>query len=202
MANVKVTYFDFAGGRGEEVRLALAIAGVDFDDNRIDRETFRGLRPGLPFAALPVLEIEGRGVFSQTNAILRLVGRMHGLYPENPYDAARHDALMDAVEDLRWRISQTINIQDAGEKRAARQQLAADFIPHWGLCVERLVGEGPFVGGNKPGVADVKLYVANNWLSGGRIDDIPADLFDPYPKLKAVAHGIGTHPAVISWYAK
>ena len=28
-----VTYFDFAGSRGEEVRLALVIAGVAFDDN-------------------------------------------------------------------------------------------------------------------------------------------------------------------------
>jgi len=37
MANVKVTYFDFAGSRGEEVRLALAIAGVAFDDERIER---------------------------------------------------------------------------------------------------------------------------------------------------------------------
>lgn len=202
MANVRVTYFDFAGSRGEEVRLALTIAGLEFDDNRIDRETFGTLKHNLPFALLPVLEIEGRGAFGQTNAILRLVGRLHGLYPEEPFDAARHDAVMDAVEDLRWRISRTIHIQDGAEKRAARHELAGDYIPHWGLCIERLIGEGPFIGGDKPGVADIKIYIANKWLSDGRLDDIPGDLLDPYPKLKAVASGIDTHPAVVAWYAK
>jgi prostaglandin-H2 D-isomerase / glutathione transferase len=32
MSMPKVTYFNFAGSRGEEVRLALVIAGVAFDD--------------------------------------------------------------------------------------------------------------------------------------------------------------------------
>jgi glutathione S-transferase len=200
MTKLKVTYFDFAGSRGEEVRLALAIAGLEFEDNRIDRETFGTLRADLPFASLPVLEIEGRGAIGQTNAILRLIGRLHGLYPEEPFDAARHDAVMDAVEDLRWRISRTIHIHDDAEKRAARQQLAEDYIPHWGVCVERLIGEGPFVGGDKPAVADVKVHVANKWLSDGRIDHIPPNLLDPCPKLKMAANGIETHPAVVAWY--
>jgi len=202
MADMKVTYFDFTGSRGEEVRLALTIAGVPFDDNRIDRATFARLKPDLPFASLPTFEIAGRGVFGQSNAILRLIGRLHDLHPQEPFEAARHDALMDAVEDLRHKISPTMRIQDAAAKMAARQQLAEGYIPQWGRGVERLIGQGPFVGGERPNVADIKLYMADKWISSGVIDDLPKDLFDTCPRLKAVAQGIATHPAIVGWYAK
>jgi glutathione S-transferase len=202
MAKPIVTYFDFAGSRGEEVRLALTLAGMAFDDNRIDSATFAKIKPDLPFASLPTLELEGRGVFGQSNAILRLIGRKHGLYPEDPFEAARHDALMDAAEDLRHRISPTMRMENAVEKKVARQQLSADYLPQWGRCIERLLGEGPFVGGERPGIADIKLYMVDRWISSGDIDDIPPDIFDPYPRLKAVAGGIASHPAVVAWYAQ
>lgn len=201
MAKVKLTYFDITGSRGEEVRLALNIAGVAFDDIRIDRDSFAKIKSELPFPSLPVFEIEGKGAFGQTNAILRLIGRHHGLYPDDAFEAARHDALMDAVEDLRGRISVTMRIQDEAAKKAARQQLASEVIPQWGRCVERLI-DGPFVGGDRPSVADIKLYMMHNWIGQGMIDHIPADLFAPYPKFSAAADGIRNHPAVVAWYAK
>lgn len=202
MAKVKLTYFDFARSRGEEVRLALNIAGVAFDDNRVDFETFGKIKPDLPNGSLPILEIEGKGIFGQSNAILRLIGRQHGLHPQDPFEAARHDALMDAAEDLRTRISPTNRIKDDAERKAAKQALASDYIPQWARSVERLIGDGPFVGGDQPSVVDIKLYMVHIWISAGGIEDIAADLFDPYPKFAAVANGIKNHPAVIAWYAK
>lgn len=202
MANVKVTYFDFAGSRGEEIRLALVLAGVAFDDERIDRETFAKIRSELPFPHLPVFEVPGRGVFGQTNAILRLIGRQHGLYPEDPFEAARHDVLMEAVEDLRARISPSMHMKDEAEKNAARKELADGFIPLWATGVERLIGDGPFVGGGRPGVVDIKLYMVHRWISQGILDGLPADLFVPYPKFGAVARAIKEHPAVVAWYAR
>lgn len=150
MANVKVTYFDFAGSRGEEVRLALAIAGVAFDDERIERKNFGAIKADMPFGSLPIFEIPGKGVFGQTNAILRLIGRKHEMYPDDPFDAARHDALMDAAEDLRQAVSPTMRIEDEAEKLAARQALATGYLPLWGTCVERQIGDGPFVGLERP----------------------------------------------------
>jgi glutathione S-transferase len=202
MTKFRVTYFDFAGSRGEEVRLALTLAGVPFDDNRLDRATFAALKPDLPYGSLPVLDWEGHGSFAQSNAILRLIGRQHGLHPDDPFEAARHDALMDAAEELRQRIAATMRIKDAGEKAAARQQLATDYIPKWGRFVDRQIGDGPFVGGARPSVADIKLHMVHRWISGGSLDDIPADLFAACPRLNAVAEGIRTHTAVVAWYAR
>ncbi len=35
MSKVKLSYFDFSGGRGEACRLALFLGGVDFVDDRV-----------------------------------------------------------------------------------------------------------------------------------------------------------------------
>lgn len=200
MSDLEVTYFDYPGGRGEEVRLALNIAGVDFDDNRLSFDAFGKIKPDLQFGSLPILKVNNSFVLAQTNAILRLIGRQYGLHPDDPFEAARHDAFMEAVEELRQRIAPTLRMNDAAEKKAAREELSAIYIPHWGLCVERLIGSGPFVGGDVPSVADIKLYMVENWISSGGVDDIPNDIFDPFTKFKALADGIRNHPAVLKWY--
>lgn len=190
MSRPKLTYFDMAASRGEEVRLALRIAGIDFEDDRVDRAGFQALKPGTPFGSLPVFEFEGRGVFAQSNAILRLIGRMHGLYPDDPFDAARHDMVMEAVEDLRQRISATTRTEDPAQRRAARERLAAEYIPHWARGVEAAIGAGPFVGGAKPGVADIKIYMVSRWIGGGGVDDVPPEVLDGFPRLKAVTEAM------------
>ena len=201
MSMPKVTYFDFAGSRGEEVRLALVIAGVAFDDNRIKDDDFARIKSDLPFGSLPVFEVPGHGVFAETNAILRLIGRLHRLHPDDPWDAARHDAVLDSCEELRQRLSATSRIADPAQRKAARQALAADYIPRWAQGIERLIGHGPFVGGAQPAVADIKIYMIEKALSGGIYDDIPTTVLEPYARLKAVARGIANHPAVLAWYA-
>lgn len=201
MSKPKVTYFDFAGSRGEEVRLAFVIAGAPFEDHRLGREGFAQTKPSLPFGSLPVLDVPGHGTFSQTNAILRLVGTLHGLHPKDPWDAARHDAVLEACEDLRQRLSATSRFADPAEKKAARQALAADAIPRWAHGVEQLIGDGPFVGGTSPAVADIKIHIMEKALSGGTFDDIPMTVLEPFTRIRAVARGIANHPAVRAWYA-
>lgn len=200
MSKLKLTYFDFPGSRGEEIRLALTLAGQPFEDNRIDGATFASLKPELPFSTLPVFEVDGHSIIGQTNAALRLIGRQHGLYPDDLFEAARHDTLMDAVEDLRHKISPTMRIKDAQEKKEARQLLAQTYIPQWGRGVENLLGEGPFVSGAQPSVADIKLYMGHRWISSASVDDIPANAFDAFAKLSAVANAVKTLPAVEAWY--
>ena len=158
MSTPKVTYFDFAGSRGEEVRLALVIAGVAFDDNRIKSDDINRIKAELPFGSLPVLEMPGHGVFAETNAILRLIGRLHRLHPDDPWEGARRDAVLEASDELRQRVSATSRIADAAERKAARQALAADYIPRWAKGIERLNGQGPFVGGAPPTVARVSDF--------------------------------------------
>ncbi len=57
MAKLKLTYFDFSGGRGEASRLALHIAGADWTDNRVKGQAWTELKASTPFGGLPTLEV-------------------------------------------------------------------------------------------------------------------------------------------------
>jgi hypothetical protein len=116
MPQLKLTYFDFDGGRGEPARLALHIGGIPFEDRRIGFKEWDALRETMPFRALPVLEVDGRLV-TQSNGINRYVGKLAGLYPQDDWQALLCDEAMDAVEDMDFQIGITIGL-DAAAKGA------------------------------------------------------------------------------------
>ena len=197
-----LTYFDFPASRGEECRLALHIAGVPFTDERLSGPAWQDRKASAPFGALPVLTVEGHPPLGQSNTILRFVGRGHGLHPSEPWEAARHESLMEAVEDMRHKMSPINRIKDPAEKKLAREDVARDYLPQWAAQVERHLGEGPFVGGSRLQVADLKLFVALGPFLAGRIDHVPPTVFAGAPKLLRLVEAVKNHPAVVAWYAR
>jgi glutathione S-transferase len=202
MSLPKLTYFDMAASRGEECRLAFVIAGVPFEDRRIKREDWPAMKPTTPFGSLPVLELPGHPPLAQSNAILVLIGRLHGLHPIDPYEAARHEAMMAHVEDLRANVSPTMRLKDEAEKKAAREALAENYIPVWGKHAEAQLGDGPFFGGLRPNVVDTKIHMTLRWFKGGALDHIPATVLDAFPKLNRVHDAVRDLEAVKAWYAR
>ena len=200
MNKPKLIYFDAPVSRGEECRLALHLAGVDFEDVRISEAAWPGMKEQMPYGALPVLELPGRPALAHSNAILVLIGRQHGLHPGDEFEAARHEGMMQHVEDLRAAVVPTIGMGDA-EKRVAREALVAGFLPAWARYAERNIPGAPFFGGAKIHVVDVKLHMAVRWFIRGKVDYIPATIFAGYPKLMAVYEAVRDHPGVKSWYA-
>jgi len=198
MSNVILHYFDFSGSRGEEVRLALHAGGVEFEDHRINRADWPELKKTTPFGQVPVLEIKGQGALAQSNAILGLVGSQHDLLPKNPFEAAHHIAILSAGEDLRCVINRTMRMKDDEEKKQAREEIVSGYLKDWSDHIEGLI-KGPFFGGDKFSVADIKLYVVMGWIKKGIIDHIPASSFDAYPKLSALYDAVQNHPKVMEW---
>ncbi len=202
MNKPRLIYFDFAGSRGEECRIALHLAGLEFEDVRVQSKDWPGMKESTPFGALPVLEMPGKPPLAHSNAILVFVGRGHQLHPLDLFEAAQHEALMCAVEELRHSLSPVLRITDPEQKRIAREAIAAKEIPLWGSQVERQLGVGPFVGGAKIQVADVKLYMLARWLTSGVLDHVPTSVFDHCPKLLRVHRAVADHPGVQAWLAK
>lgn len=200
MSKVTLHYFDMAGGRGEEVRLALHVAGIEFYDHRVKREEWPELKSNTPFGQMPILEIEGKGIFSQSNAILGLVGSQHELLPSDPFEAAHHIAILNASEDLRCVINRTMRLKDDAEKKKAREEIVAGYLKEWSDNIEALI-KGPYFGGNDLSVADLKLYIVMNWIKRGIVDHIPASSFDSYPKLSTLFDAVQNHPKIVDWYS-
>jgi glutathione S-transferase len=118
MANLKFTYFDFHGGRGEPARLALSIGGIAFEDDRVQTSDWDRRKGDTPFGALPVLEVDGQ-IVAQSNAINRYLGKLADLYPSDPWQAALCDEAMEAVEDISNKINATLFLPE--EQKKARE---------------------------------------------------------------------------------
>lgn len=201
MADYTLTYFDFAGGRGEDCRLALHLAGVDFVDDRIDPKTWPERKAKTPFGALPILDVAGKGTLAQSNAILVYLGRKHGLLPKDEFEQARHVALLEACEDFRAAVGATSAHKDAELRKSAREAFAAGPLKDWARSVEAFI-QGPFVAGAPLYVSDIKLYTVVNWIQKGVLDHVPADAFAAFDKLTALHRAVADHPKIQSWYQR
>ena len=193
-----ITYFDFDGSRGLECRLALSAAGVPFDDIRLDRAQWAALKPSTPYGAVPILTVDGR-VLAQSSAILNYIGRTHGMQPADPWTAARHEAIMQSVEDLRQKVPGTRDMPD-DEKKTQREAFTKGWLSQWASTVSDQI-VGPFLEGDALNVADLKLYVILRAYLTDDYDHIPASTFDAWPKVGALYAAVGAHPGVTKYFA-
>ncbi len=202
MPKLKLSYFDFNGGRGEVARLAMSLGGVAFEDHRIPVSDWPSVRDETPFRAVPVLEVDGR-VITQSNAINRYVGKLAGLYPDDNLEAARCDEVMDAVEDVVTRVVATFGIETAAEMKAARVALVEGPISLYLVRLQDILrarGRRYFAD-DRLTIADLKVYVWIRSLRAGILDHVPADLTDRLaPDLVEHCERVLKHPGVVTYY--
>jgi prostaglandin-H2 D-isomerase / glutathione transferase len=132
---------------------------------------------------------------------LRLIGNTHELHPSEPFEAARHEAIMGSVEDVRARLGVAMRIADPAEKKAAREALASGYLKTWAADVERQI-VGPFVGGPLIQVVDLKLFVVLAPMVSGTVEYIPFSTFDLFPKLNGLWKSVEANEKVAAFRAK
>ncbi len=203
MAKLKLTYFDFDGGRGEPARLALHIGGIAFEDHRIAGKDWPAFRDKTPFLAIPTLEVDGQ-VVSQSNSINRYVGKLAGLYPKDDLQAFLCDEAMEAAEDISTRIAQTIGLPEDAKKKA-REELAAGHIARYleQFQARLKAAGGEYFADRRLTVADLKVVMLIRWLRSGVLDYIPKDLVDTVaPQLVKHLERVNSHPKVAEYYQR
>lgn len=201
MTAYKLTYFDFDGGRGEPIRIALHAAGLAFEDIRLSFEQFGEQRQGMRFRSLPVFEIDGIQV-TQSNAILRYVGSMAGLYPKDRLQALYCDEVMDAQEDVAHYIVPTFSLQ-GDELRQAREKLVEGWLSVYLRGLDQFLqrGGGEYFADGRLTVADLKTFVQTRWLRSGSLDHVPTDLVERLaPGLVGHQERVENHPVVVAYY--
>ena len=202
MSSYKLTYFNFDGGRGEPVRIALHAAGIEFEDERLSFEQFSEMRRGTPFSALPVLNIDGADV-TQTNSLLRYVGKIAGLYPTDSLQALYCDEVMSAFEDVNHHVGRTLFLQ-GDELRLAREKLVDGWLTIFVRGLDKLLvrGGGEYFADNQLTVADLKAFVQVRSLRSGILDHVPADLVDRLaPALVEHQVRVEADARVVAYYA-
>ena len=200
----KLIYFGIPG-RGEAARLALAIGGVQFVDQRVPFPAWGKFKPTTPWGTLPVLELADGSQLAQARSVLRFIGKSTGLYPSDPLLAQRVDELMDALEDLDAAITHTGGCLPKDEQEAARLEAVSDGGAVCSLLAKidafiQAHGSGGNAVGAEMNIASILTFTVLGRVVGGVFYGIPPTACDAFPNIQSVRKAVGKHPAVVAWY--
>lgn len=200
----KLIYFGIPG-RGEAVRLALAIGGVEFEDKRVPFQAWGKVKPTTPWGTVPVLELADGSQLTQARSILRFVGKATGLYPSEPLLAQRVDELMDALEDLDAAITSAGRGLPKDEQEVARLAAVSEGGAVYSFLAKidafiQAHGSGGYAVGAEMNIASILTFVTLGRAVGGVFFGVPPTVCDPFPNIQAVRRTVGSDPAVMAWY--
>lgn len=219
--DVKLEYFGIHGA-GEKVRLALALTGTPFDDERISFDAWGKRKTTAKYGQLPILTVDGTEMY-QSDAMLRYVGAHCGdgaLYPlSDPAMLFKIDEALGLCDDFAraWQPCVYISMRPtvygypadwaADEKsatiKAMRESFVADSLPRLlGYLAGMIEAHGgAFLCGPSPTIADLRLLPQLRYFQLGKADHIDKAVLDAYPPIAAWVERVMALPAVRAWYA-
>lgn len=200
---LRLWYLDHHFWRAECVRLCLFMGGVPFEDKRVGYDELYGSGM-LTFGTFPSLEVNGKPI-AQTHAMAAFSGRLTGMYPNDPWLAAKVDEIFGGLTDATDLVTGTMGIRDSNQKIQARQQMCQRDGRLTMLLsgIESVLAQNGGNGlsaGESITVADLALWRAVNWLSCGTLDGIRTDYIQRhFPNLWSVHCNIDNQPQVQEW---
>lgn len=181
------------------VRIGLNLKGVGFEsvshDLRVGEQRLPSYRNLAPQGLVPALENDGH-VLTQSLAILEWLDETYpdpAFLPSDAAGRARVRALayvvaMDIHPVNNLRILKALK-SDFGADQDAVDAWVRRWIGEGFVALEEMAGEGAYLSGDTPGLADICLVP--QWYNAERFALDTA----PYPKLAAVVAQANDHPA-------
>jgi glutathione S-transferase len=199
---IKLTYFDIEGA-GEPIRLALVLAGADFEDVRLSFADWPALKPTTPYGQLPIMTVNDGPVRTQSGAMLRWVGATlsDSLYPANKMMDIEEAVGVFEDLDKAWMPSFYMAMKPANfgqkegfdktdEGKAVIEAMRTDFVknklPGHLTYLTNLLEKNDnkwLASTDAPTIADCKAVVFLRSLTRGHIDFVPADCLETHPKI-------------------
>jgi len=210
MPAYKLTYFNIKG-KGEIIRLLFAVAGVEYEDHRIERADWDNQKAKVnpPFGQLPLLTIDGH-TYCQSISIARYLAEKFGLAGGSDIEKLRCDMLVHCTEDMLMAFVAVWRESDAEKKAQLAKKYITEQLPVYYGNFEKVLkenkgGDGFFVGDSLT-VADLTFYhyVSNvsMYTHAGASEQELKDLLKKYPKLHGLIERVDKHPKVAAWIAK
>ncbi|MFH4981486.1 hypothetical protein AB6A40_008195 [Gnathostoma spinigerum] len=193
MPDYKLQYFELHG-RAEPIRILLHYLEIPYTEEYIKQEDWPSIKPSTPLGQLPVLTVDEKLKLGQTTAILRYLGRTHGLCGLSPEE----DAVIDMYgEQLQDGISAAVPyirsiVKGEGDPETTKKEYVVPNIKNvTGPIFENQLkanGTGYLVGKK---LTWVDLFMANFF---SRIPD--EELLDDFPTVKKHKEMIFNLPTV------
>jgi len=201
MPTYKLIYFNVIG-RGETIRLIFKVAGVDFEDYRIELDQFSTqMKTDTPFGQLPVLEVDGVKL-CQSNAIARYLAKKYDLAGKTDLEQAQVDMIVDCLEDAIKPMVAFFHEKDETIKAVGKKRYNEEQLPTYLTLLERLLsanhGGDKFFVGEKLTWVDLQFLSFNKWISHTGLENPLAS----FPKLAALKARVEAIPKIAEWIEK
>ncbi|KAG8463165.1 hypothetical protein KFE25_011162 [Diacronema lutheri] len=204
--SVKLTYFLYPG-RAEAIRVALAIGGVKFEDERLSVEDWKKHdKSCTPYGQLPVLYADGQPL-AQSLAILAYASTIAGLHKccNTPLTYAKVYEIVFLVDEIFDALKPTYSMSH-DEQISARKALMGEggaIARVWGHIEKRLernAKEHKYVVTHMVTAADVCVFCMAAMLSSGWLNGIDKDFLKNYPHVRAHKAMVAQMPRVREFY--
>eukprot|EP00578_Thalassiosira_sp_NH16_P002936 CAMPEP_0181138002 /NCGR_PEP_ID=MMETSP1071-20121207/34009_1 /TAXON_ID=35127 /ORGANISM="Thalassiosira sp., Strain NH16" /LENGTH=240 /DNA_ID=CAMNT_0023224799 /DNA_START=77 /DNA_END=799 /DNA_ORIENTATION=- len=218
---LKLEYFAIEGV-AEQVRIALAIANVPFDDIAVPFGEWQTKKPTTKYGQLPELTLPNGTIITESMAMFRLAGEADPegkLYPSDIAKRLKVEEVLGLVSDVgrAWRPAIYIGMRpqvfghppkgEWAESDAVIKKVRSTFIkeelPRFMGYFADLIKEngGKFLTGDDLTIADIAAYQQITYFSRGIADYVPKDCLEPYPEVLAYLGRVVGHSKVAAYKA-
>ncbi|EGI70566.1 Glutathione S-transferase [Acromyrmex echinatior] len=196
MPSYKLIYFPITA-LAEPIRFLFNYAGIEFEDERFDRNDWPKLKPTMPFGKVPVLEVDGKKI-DQSTAISRYLAKQCGLAGKNDWESLEIDSTVDTIHDVRASIA-SFHYESNETAKNEKLKASKELVPYY---LERLDAQvkkngGYFVGGSLTW-ADLVFVGLLDYLNFMMKEDI----VEKYENLKQLQKTVEEVPAIKNWIEK
>eukprot|EP00752_Nemacystus_decipiens_P018567 g16646.t1 len=195
-ASMTLNYFGLPG-RAEATRLALAYAGKDFEDHRMDFAEYGASK--WAGKGVPVLEMGG-AEYTQSTALLRYAGKLGGLYPQDLLAALKVDEIVMIGEDIMANVFSCMGEKDDTVAKGLLEGKIKTLLEV--LVKKTAASPSKFCVGDSLTIADFQVHAIIANVKADFCTGIPTTLIkDTAAPLLEVQAAVLEDPKVKAYYA-
>jgi len=184
-------------GRGETSRMLMAHAGIAYKDQRYEFKDWAAVKSSMPFARLPVLEINGFKL-AESGAMERYLARLGNLYGSTPLESAQVDMIFEVIGEVVTKYVEIVfGIKDEAEKKTKLESFFSTDLKKWNDFLTPLLEGKDYFVGKSATVADIKFYTGYSALLAK-----DANCLKDYKALTALHERVGNLPKIAEWIKK
>lgn len=173
-----------------------------FTDDRLPKGGWAEVKPTTPYGQVPVMQSDGR-MLAQSNAMMRYVCKLGGLYPEEPFSAALTDEVNDTCSDL-FMCAFRYRGGDKAVLKADREKMVNEDIPKFAGGLEKrlqALGSKDFVL-ESVSMGDVAIFTLINSFKCNILEFVDPNILDEFSTIMGIYRSVCAIPEVVEWHKK